>query len=803
MQRLVPTLFLFSAVFAGSSAAATALEGTVVRAGDGAPVADARVTVRETGRTARTNAEGAFSVDAPSEGTATLVVAAPGFRVATRVLQAPFPDVLEIAVEPLVGFADRIEVTATRAREGRDPVTATDIPAQRIEDTYWGQDPAILLGSLAPGYYAYNDNGNGIGYSYFTIRGFGQARSRVTLNGAPLNDAESGELFFIDLADFLSTAGDIQVRRGVFGLSGIGGAVDITTAHPPLEPQFTIHLGGGSFDTQRFSARYASGLIDGRWAIDARYSKITTDGYRDQAWVDMWNYYFALARYGERSTLRLVLFGGPEQTHLAYEGVSRSVLQGGLTGDPDQDRRFNPLSWPGEVDNFTQPHYQVLHDLQLSPDTTLSQTFYLFQGDGYYEQYKSDRRLVEYNLPDIPRGDGTFITRTDLVRRRSVDEWDAGWVPTLQHELGDVTVTVRGEARLHRAHHWGEVRWAQHYPEGVDPNRRYYDYEVEKRTAGVSVEATWRPSDRLDLQAGLQFAHHAYRMHDDALLDVKFTDAFDFLLPRAGAVVHLSPEVDVYLHVARGMREPAFRNLYDPQDYYGTRSFLDPEDVWDWETGVVVRRPAWEVRANAFWMEFANEIVYAGALDDSGVPVYGNGARSRHRGVEVEASWRPLDPLNVFATATLSDNTFTRYREYGWDGSVSVYDGNRIAGYPDRLGTLSASWQAGPVRLVGTVRHAGRFYLDNSEDNRRDPELRTAEGYVRRVNPAYTVLDAGLELQLGRAVVKSLGFSGARLELRLNNLLDETYTAFGYLDSEPVFIPAAGRNFYAGVSLDL
>jgi len=277
-------------------------------------------------------------------------------------------------------------------------------------------------------------------------------------------------------------------------------------------------------------------------------------------------------------------------------GVQRRAegrARGGLTGDPDRDRRFNPITWPGEIDTFTQPHFQLLHDLRLDDTTSLSQTFYLFQGEGAYEQLRTDRRLAEYDLPDVVLPDGSVITRSDLVRRRTVDEWDGGWVPTLRHEAGEWAFTLRGEARLHRAHHFGEVRWAQYYPVGVAPDHRYYDYQIEKRTGAAAAEVTWRAAGSLSLQAGLELAHHAYEMSEDRLKGVAFSDSFNFLLPRLGAVFRIAPEGEIYVHVARGMREPAFRNLYDPQDYYGVRTSLHPEDVWDWEAGVALRRPHW------------------------------------------------------------------------------------------------------------------------------------------------------------------------------------------------------------------
>ena len=802
MKRITLTLASFLLAAAPSMAADVA--GTVRDAVTGSALAGVRIEILGAGHAVTTDAAGAFAVAAPDVGPVTLAVSHPGYHVHRLVVPAGTAAALDVRLAPVVSYADGIEVTATRAETGRDPATLTNLTQERIAENHWGQDPAMLLADVAPGFFAYNDNGNGIGYSYFTIRGFGQARTRVTINGAPLNDAESGELFFIDLADFMATSGDVQIRRGVFGLSGIGGAVDLTSAPPPVEPSFALHLGAGSFATRRGSVRYESGLIDGRWSLSARASKVSTDGYRDQSWVDSWNVHLGLTRYGERSRLRLILLGGPERTHLAYNGVPQSTLDGGLTGDAERDRRFNPLTWEGEVDEFFQPHVQIVHELEISPSTRLDETLYLFQGDGFYDQYRTDRAFVEYNLPDVTLPDGTVVTETDLVRRRNVDEWDAGWTPVLTHVAGAWELTAAGELRLHEAHHVGEVRWTEVTPPGTMPDHRYYDYRVGKRTASLAAGAKWTATPGLVVSAGLQVAHHRYEMSDDAIRGVAFTQGYDFLLPRLGAVLRVATDTDIYLNVARGMREPAFRQLYDPQDYYGTRVYLDPEDVLDAEAGVSVRRRTWNARANLFWMRFANEIVYAGAIDDNGVPVYGNGARSVHRGAELDASWQPSDRVGLDAALTLSQNTFTDYREYGWDGSVNVYDGNRIAGYPDLIASITARTRIGGVLAALTARHVGRFYLDNTEDNRQSPAATQEPGYVPLVNPSFTLVDLSMRGDLPARLAAAVGLGRIGLELRLNNLLDETYTAFGYVEEgTPLFIPAAGRNLYAGVTLGL
>ena len=782
---------------------AVRVTGRVVDAVTGTPLAGAAVTAG--GVSATSGPDGAFALEvAPAPGL-TATVSLPGYRPVVVSIDPAAPSQLKVALSPAVSYTDRVEVTANRAREGEDPATFTNIPREVVQEQHWAQDPAMLLADVAPGFYAYSDNGNGIGYSYFSIRGFSQARTRVTLNGAPLNDAESGELFFVDLADFLSTAGDVQIQRGVFGLSGIGGAVDITTAAPALRPSFTLRAGAGSYGTRTLTARYESGLVGGSWALSARYSKITTDGYRDRSWVDMWNAYVSLAHFGERSRVRVILFGGPEETHLAYEGIPRDVLRGSLTGDADRDRRTNPLSYPGEIDRFTQPHLQIVHELQIDPRTRLEETFFAFLGDGSYHQYKQDRSLAEYGLPDVVLPGGGTVTASDLVRKRSVDEWDAGWVPTLTRTDGAWTLTARGQVRLHDGRHEGTVTWAQAY-EGLSlpQDTHYYDYRVSRRSASLLVSATWTPVTAFSVQGGVEVSRTAYRLHDDRLKHVAFSDSFGFVMPRLGAILRLGTRSDVYVNVARGMRPPGFRDLYDPEDPYGVRTSLAPEDVWDWEAGISSRGASWRARANLFWMDFANEIVYAGALDDNGVPVYGNGARSRHRGVEADGGWDPPGPFSADATLTLSRNTFTRYREYGWDGSTAVYDGNAIAGFPGVLASATARWRGRAAEVLLHFRHVGRFFLDNSEDNARHPELRQVPGYVPLVNPSYDVVDAAVTVPFPAAPVARLGLTRAGVTVRVNNLLDERYTAFGYVDGGvPLFMPAAGRNFYVSLALGL
>ena len=366
---------------------------------------------------------------------------------------------------------------------------------------------------------------------------------------------------------------------------------------------------------------------------------------------------------------------------------------------------------------------------------------------------------------------------------------------------GPLTLSFSGELRDHTAHHLGTVESAAAYPAGLPSDGRYYDYRVGKQTATGLARAAWDVSPKLTLSAGLALTRESYQISEDRLKGVAFDETYGFVLPRFGAVLHLAKDADLYANVARGGRAPAFRQLYDPEDYYAVRVSLDPEDVTDYEAGVSLRRRNWFGRVNLFFMDFRNEIVYAGALDDNGVPVYGNGARSHHAGLEAEGSWTQSRHLAVDGHLSLARNTFTHYSEFGWDGGSIAYDGNRIAGFPDVMASLTARASFGPATLSLSGRHVGRFYLDNTEDLKNDPAARLAPGYVARVNPSYTVVDAALRAELPRGFAKAIGSPRLGFELRVNNLFDRSYTAFGYVDGEPLFIPAATRNVYAGISI--
>jgi iron complex outermembrane receptor protein len=265
----------------------------------------------------------------------------------------------------------------------------------------WGQDTPMALATQA-GAFAYSDAGNGIGYSYLTLRGFPQRRISVLVNGVPLNDPESHEVYWIDHPELLSATSELQIQRGVgsalYGAAALGGSVSVETAPYGDAPRFSVSGGGGTFGTRRLVVEGASGPLASGWSLYGRYARVETDGYREQSWSRLWSYVLGARRVLGAQTFRVNLYGGPEETHLAYLGNDPDHMNGLVTGDVDRDRRFNPLTYDGERDHFFEPHYELIHTWTPRDGLALTQTLYEFNGKGYYDEQRFGQDLASYRI---------------------------------------------------------------------------------------------------------------------------------------------------------------------------------------------------------------------------------------------------------------------------------------------------------------------------------------------------------------------------------------------------------------------
>ena len=727
------------------------------------------------------------------------------------------------------------EVSTTRFTS-TSPIARTTLDRREVLSRTWGQDTPMAIASM-PDAYAYSDAGNGVGYSYLSIRGFPQRRISVLIDGVPLNDPESHEVYWIDHPDLLASTAEVTMQRGVgaalYGAAAVGGSVNLTTSPFTHAPEQRLTVDYGSFETKRLTFEGNSGDLDGGWNLYGRYSRISSFGYRDQSWSKLWSYLLAARKLVGRQSFQVNLFGGPEETHLAYYGLSPEAMA--------EDRRFNPLTFPDERDHFFEPHYVLLHNWAPSERLSISNTVFYFDGKGYYDEQRFEEPLASYRLASWTTTDSTLAPRdyyqqdasgaltqdvngkftiisTDVVRRRTIVDQHYGWLPRASWQQPHGTLIVGGEMRWHDGHHYGAIQSGSNLPPGTGPNPLYYDFHPRTFSGGIFAREEWNPSAAFSVTADAAWRHQSYDMRGDNFDGVNFIQSYDFFLPRLGLAWQPGKRaVALFASWAQTSREPALQNLYDGEDYPSAPLFahqdpathtwtdplIRPERVNDFEVGAAwsggssrapdgASGPAAALTVNLFRMDFRDELVDAGQFNtDLGVPEVANAARSLHEGVELAGmAARSLGRTSravLDGNATFSDNHFIDYVEYDDLGNPSTFNGNTIGLFPDLLVNLELRVESTRGWLAAATHSAGRMYMDNSQENSRS------------IDP-HTVLD------LSGGTGFRLGASRLDLTVRLLNATNLFYDASGYGYTYlgvryAEYIPAATRNYMAQVSM--
>ncbi len=805
------------------------IKGVVLNKENNETLAGATVLIEGTQIGTSSTQDGQFVINNLIVGEYTLSASFVGFNVQKKKIQVRSDETIRLnfVLTPTVLNGQEVIITATRAKERETPVAFTNLTRDDIDAKYWAQDIPMLLNEL-PNVYSYSDNGNSIGYSYMKIRGFDQRRIGVMINGIPLNDAESHEVFWVDLPDFVSSTEDIQVQRGVgnslYGASAFGGSVNLITTGTYFLPQVELNTGYGSFNTKKFSLSANSGMVNNTYNIYGRFSRIETDGYRKPSWSKLWSYFFGMSRFDENMVTKINIFGGPEQSYLSYRGVTRDYLDGKISGNLKEDRRINPFQYPNEIDNFYQPHFQLINDWQVSNDVRLENTLFTFLGKGDYTQFRSKRDVREYNIPRFIIKDSTIVPAgyyrnvdndavrdsfqvrfLDMVRKRSVNDIDFGWQPRMSWKHANGEIVAGGEYRYHKGHHYGEVIWANLLPSNIKPDWRYYDYVVPKTSVTAYIHKLYKLTPELSLMGDLQVRYHNIKLINEKRYKVDLDRKYSFITPRAGANYNFTENINAFVNVSMAKREPAFKDIYNPQDYWIgpenlPKNFIKNGDVYTYigkeikperllnsEIGGGYKTENFIIKLNLYWMDFRNEIIPTGQIDDNGVPISGNAEKTVHRGTELTASLRLLDYLRFDGNFSINDDRFVQHTEYivNWGTTPPtvipvVYDNKRLGGFPKYISNIRISFIIRGILASLHLQSVGRIYLDNTESNDRS------------ISP-YTIINGNLSYKYE----KMIGNTDVEFSLIGNNLLDRLYESSGYVeDGTPYWIPAAGRNLY-------
>lgn len=800
--------FLFLSITAAHSQ--HTVSGTVKNA-EGEILAGANVYLVQSMVGTSTDGLGTFDLRLKS-GQHIIRVAYLGYEAQTDTLDVQSNLVLEFVLQPSALMVPQLVVEATRAN-AETPMTTEEFSKEQLEKNNLGQDLPILL-NQGVSVVTTSDAGAGIGYTGMRIRGSDATRINVTVNGVPLNDAESHGVFWVNMPDFTSSTNSIQIQRGVGtssnGSAAFGASINMETTSLDTNAGVTLSNSIGSFNTRKHNIQFNSGLLNNHFNFEGRLSSITSDGYIDRSAADLKSYYLAGGYYGEKLMVKAVTFAGHEVTQQAWWGTPASRLNGdedsmlehalynGYSEAQTQNllnsgRTYNHYLYDNEVDDYRQSHYQLITGYQINKSLYLNVTGHYTRGLGFFEQYKDGEDFADVGLNEPVIGNDT-IGSTDMIFRRWLDNHFYGGVYSLEYKKRNLNLTLGGSYNEYQGGHYGEIIWAAIANE-FDIRHRYYNNDGFKSDLSNYLRAEWAVGD-WTLYGDLQYRHIEYRANgiDNDQQDINVATSFDFINPKAGVHYRLNERNAFYLSVARGSREPVRNDFIDAP----AGATPQPEYLTNAEMGWGHRAARWTANVNAYLMYYQNQLVLTGELNDVGSPIRTNVPESYRAGIEFSGEWRPWGGMFWRPNATLSQNKITQFEEVlydytnGFDVIVNEYQNTDISFSPSVIAgsELGYRWDFG-LEMALLTKYVGRQYLDNTSN-------------VNRSIDPYLVNDVRLSMDVNTKWTKAL-----RATLLVNNVLNEMYSANGYTYSyiygdmitENFYYPQAGTNWLLGLTL--
>ncbi|WP_057937072.1 TonB-dependent receptor [Algoriphagus resistens] len=771
------------------------LSGKVLDASSGEALEGASVWAENQGKGSVTDENGLFTINKLQSGRLELRVSYIGYLTVKQTLEIPNSGELTIRLKATDLMTEEFIVSATRASQST-PTTFQEISREDLAKRNLGQDMPQLL-NFTPSVVTFSDAGAGIGYTGMRIRGSDQSRINVTVNGIPMNDAESHGVFWVNMPDFASSVDNLQIQRGVGtstnGAATFGASLNFQTDTRNDEAYAQIDNSVGSFNSFKHTVKVGSGLLNNRFAVDARLSKITSDGFVDRASSDLSSYFVSAGYFGENHVLKLNVFSGKEKTYQSWYGLPESKLV--------DDRTFNYYTYENETDNYQQDHYQLIYAGKIGNNWKANAALHYTYGRGYYEQYREDDAFENYRLPNVTIGD-SVITNSDIIRRLWLDNDFYGGVASINYvsDDGRWDVVLGGGANRYDGDHFGEIIWAR-IAGATEIRDRYYDNNAVKDDRNIYLKATRELASGLSLYGDLQLRSIDYSfvgVNDDGRI-VDGEENYTFFNPKVGISYEESGRT-WYASYAVANREPKRSDFTDNP----IAEIPRPERLNNIEAGLRARSGSFTYNANFYFMDYKDQLIPTGQINNVGASIRENVADSYRAGVELDVAYQMFKKWTLGANVALSQNKIKEFTEYVDDYSTAeftqetfTYRDTDIALSPNAVASAMIEYK--PVKnlsLNWLSKYVSKQYLDNS-------------GLDARSLDAFFTNDIRISYS-----VQPRFFKSVELNLLVNNIFNEMYEPNGYtfsyflpgetekeLVTENYYYPMAGTNFMLGLSL--
>lgn len=804
MKRMYSLLILFCFV-SGISQVYCQQNSSVIRGriieSNGNPLAGTSITIENTFLGVSSDNDGHYSFKSLKDGTYSLKFSFIGFESQVKIVNLSGIADVDVTLRPVPFLTDEVLVNATRAGENA-PLAYSVIDREIIKKQNTGQDLPYLL-SLTPSLVETSEAGNGVGYTSLRIRGTDANRINVTVDGIPLNDPESQQVFWVDLPDLASSVENIQIQRGVGtssnGAGAFGATISIQTLNPENEASADASTSIGSFNTIKNMLSAGTGLLGGKFAFNMRYSDLRSNGYIDRTGSKHRSAFMSAVYRTEKTRLKANIILGEEHTGIGWWGVPKDSLS--------TNRKYNPAGeytdengslqyYSNESDNYNQNHFQLLLSHKAGEYLSLNAALHYTMGKGYYEEYRQDQELSEYGLNAFSIGSQS-ISSTDLIRRKWLDNDFYGLIYSAKYKKDRTEIIAGGGLNQYLGDHFGNLIWMK-TAGNTEKDYRWYLNNSIKNEFSIYGKIKYMLSENLTAFGDLQYRHISYSMKgpDDDLKDLNQKHNFDFFNPKAGLFYSLTPNQDAYLSFSVANREPSRSDFKEASG--DVNSTPKPETLFDTELGYKLRREKGSFTANIYGMFYKDQLVPTGELSDVGYPIMTNVEKSYRTGIELSAAVKLSKHLDWNINYTLSRNKITNFKEYYTDyDTVTLYRNRNlglvdIAYSPSGIIASDMIFKFNKVSLHLISKYIGKQYLDNTMNPGRAIDPYFVNNIRVDVNP------------------KIRNLQGLELQLLINNFLNEAYESnayggtwseFGVEKSWSYYFPQAGINYMFRVSL--
>jgi iron complex outermembrane receptor protein len=755
---------------------------------NGSPLPGAGITIENTFLGVHSDSEGNYSLSVPKNGVYLFRFSFIGYESQTSEVRVKGDTTLNVVLLSKSVMTEEVFVSATRAGE-TTPMSYTTVTREDISKNNIVQDIPYLL-DYTPSLVVSSDAGTGVGYTNINIRGTDVKRINVTIDGVPVNDAESHGVWWVDLPDLASSADNIQIQRGVGtstnGAGAFGATINFQTTILNREPYAEVNSSYGSFNTSKNTINFGTGLINKKFAFDARLSKIWSDGYIERAFSDLKSFYVSGTMYGETGILKLMIFSGVEHTYQAWDGVPRDSLA--------THRTYNSHTYKNETDNYWQDNYQLHYSKEINNSLSASAALHYTHGQGYYENLVQNSKFSSFNLPNAIFNTDTIIS-SDFITQRWLRNDFYGFTYSLNYRKNKLSTVFGGGWNQYVGNHFGDIIWAKIVTFNNE-SYRWYQGTGDKKDLNTFLKINYTLTNKINLYADLQFRNINYSIggFDENLKDVTQNHKYNFFNPKTGLIYTLDEKQKVYASFGISQREPDRDNFTDADP--GKTPV--PEKLFDYEAGYEFHNTKLTLKGNLYFMYYHDQLILTGDINTVGTTILTNVSKSYRQGIEIETGVQILENLNWYENLTLSRNIIPVFTDLtdNWDTSGQDKETLRnktISFSPSIIASSVIDYYPfKDFHISFNTKYVGKQFIDNTQS----PDRMLNAYLVQNILFMYTI--------------KNKIFKELTCQLAVNNLFNKMYETnawvYKYIEGGSLheidgYFPQAGINYMFKVGI--